>query len=110
MSNLKTDEPKGILREGWSATVDDYAIAGGWGHNGEVLVIGDVSGGVFAFEGTSGTSIWKHSQIHDGGLLSIDIHPNGEIFASSGQDGCVRIWNTKEGKVLQKIELGNFQV
>ena len=35
MSNLNVDTPKGILRVGWSATVDDYAITGGWacGHD-----------------------------------------------------------------------------
>ena len=106
MSNLKVDTPKGILRKGWSTTVDDYAIGGGWACGHDVLVVGDAAGGIFGFKGTSGDTIWKHPNIHNGGLLSLDIHPERDLFASSGQDGRVLICNAKEGQVLQTIELG----
>ena len=51
---IKIGEPKGVLRRGWSNTVDDYAIAGGWVQRGEVLVVADAAGGVHAFDATSG--------------------------------------------------------
>jgi len=106
MSNLNVDAPKGILREGWSATVNDYAIAGGWACGYNVLVVGDAAGGIFGFKGTSGDILWKHPSIHNGGLLSLDIHPERNLFASAGQDGRDLIWNALEGEVLQIIELG----
>ena len=34
------NEPKGILRKGWSSVVEDYAIVGGWARKGK-----DVGGG-----------------------------------------------------------------
>ena len=37
MSTLKTGDPKGILRSGWTAEVGDYAVAGGWACGGQRL-------------------------------------------------------------------------
>ncbi len=99
--------PKGILRPGWSSTVDDYAIAGGWACNGTLLIVGDAAGGVYAFEGTSGTIRWSQPGIHDGGLLALNIQPGGDRFATSGQDGRVLIWSAEDGQVLKVIDFGN---
>ena len=101
MSDLS---PRGALREGWSAEVGDYAIAGAWAHRGEVLVVGDAAGGIYGFEGKSGTPLWHGN--HDGGLMAMAIHPEGRVFATAGQDGCVRLWSAAEGQVHHVVELG----
>jgi len=106
MSDLSIDQPRGILRQGWSTTVGDYAISGGWACNGRILVVGDAVGGIYGFAGTTGQTIWEHQKVHGDGLLSLSIHPNGERFATGGQDGRVVIWNSKDGQALQTIELG----
>jgi WD40 repeat protein len=106
MSGLSGDGPKGILRQGWSASVGDYAIDGGWTGKGSQLVVVDAAGGVFGFEGTSGTVRWEHAEAHQGGVLAMAIHPGGELFATAGQDGRVLIWNAEDGQVSQSIELG----
>ena len=54
MSGVSNKSKKGILRRGWSASVDDYAISGGWSLGGETLMVADASGGIFAFDGKSG--------------------------------------------------------
>ena len=36
----------------------------------------------------------------------MSIHPEGEIFATSGQDGNVQICNCHEGKVIKTLNLG----
>ena len=87
---MSAGSPKGILRPGWSAEVEDYAIAGGWTRDGELLVVGDAAGGVFGFDGTSGATRWAHSGIHVGGLLALAVHPSGDRIATAGQDGQVR--------------------
>ena len=42
MSIMET-QPQKILRSGWKAYVNDYAISGGWSFNGEALIICDAS-------------------------------------------------------------------
>ena len=90
MSGLNV-RPRGVLRRGWSAAVDDYAIAGGWTHRGEALVVADAAGGVYAFDGKSGKSAWAGHGAHDGGVLAMAIHPSGTTFATAGQDGRVLV-------------------
>ena len=107
MSDLNVDSPKGVLIRGWSAAVGDYAIAGGWSLRGEALVVGDTEGGVYAFDGKSGATAWAQRGVHDGGVLSVAIHPSGSMFATAGQDGRALIWSAAEGRVTQAIEVGS---
>ena len=106
MSGVSTDSPKGVLRRGWSASVGDYAIAGGWTLRGEALVVGDAAGGVYAFDGKSGASAWARQEAHDGGVLALAIHPSGTTFATAGQDGRVLVWGVAEGLVKRAIDVG----
>ena len=107
MSDLSVDRPTGDLRRGWSAEVDDYAIAGGWTVRGEALVVGDAAGGVYAFDGTSGATIWAQRGVHQGGVLAVAIHPSKPAFATAGQDGRVLVWSAAEGHVSRAIEVGS---
>ena len=107
MSGLSFDGPRGVLRPGWSARVDDYAIAGGWTARGEALVVGDAAGGVYAFEGKSGTTIWAQRGVHEGGVLAVAIHPKRPAFATAGQDGRVLIWSAAEGRARVAVEVGS---
>ncbi len=107
MSDLNIDGPAGVLRAGWSARVDDYAIAGGWTARGEALVVGDAAGGVYAFEGKSGETIWAQRGVHEGGVLAVAIHPNRPLFATAGQDGRVLVWSAAEGRASAAVEVGS---
>ena len=110
MSDLRAGSPMSVLNRGWSAMVGDYAMAGGWSRRGEALVVGDAEGGVYAFEGESGETAWERRGVHDGGVLSVAVHPNGNVFATAGQDGRVLIWDAAEGQVTQAIEVGSSWV
>ena len=107
MYDLISKGPQGVLKKGWSAQVDDYAIANDWAQQGNVLVVGDSAGGVFGFEGSSGSTLWKQSGSHDGGLLAIKMHPDGNKFATVGQDGRLLIWNAIDGDIIHNIKIGN---
>ena len=107
---MSIDSPKGVLRRGWSATVADYAIAGGWGLRGEALVVADTAGGVYAFDGKSGESAWARQGVHDGGVLAMAIHPDGTTFTTAGQDGRILSWDVAEGEVRQAIDVGSSWV
>ena len=106
MPDLSADNPMGVLRRDWFASVGDYAIAGGWSLRGEALVAGDTEGGVYAFDGGSGAAAWERPGVHDGGVMSMAIHPSGSTFATAGQDGRVLIWDAAEGQVSRAIDVG----
>ena len=103
MSAVKS---RGRLLKGWSASVEDYAIAGAWACRGDVLVVADAVGGLFGFQGDSGTPLWSSHETHEGGILAIAAHPKTDLVATAGQDGRVLFWNTREGQLSHTIELG----
>lgn len=107
MSNLNVRSRRGVLSQGWSAEVGDYAIAGGWCLRGEALVVGDAEGGVYAFNGESGETVWAQNGVHELGILAFAVHPNGSEFATAGQDGKALIWNAAERQVSRAMDFGN---
>ena len=107
MPGLNGGSPKGVLRPGWSAEVGDYAIAGGWTPGGEALVVGDAAGGIYAFDGRSGATIWAQRGAHEGGVLALEMQPNRAAFATAGQDGRVLVWSAVEGRISQAIDVGS---
>ena len=110
MSDLKAFAPQGMLHEGWTAQVDDYALDCGWTDAGRHLLVADVAGGLSLFSGDSGELIWQKKELHQGGLLALAIHPNGDRFATSGQDGSVQIWTCSEGELLHSLQPGKAWV
>lgn len=106
MPDLSVDQPIGVLRRGWSAGVDDYAMAGGWTKGGLALVVGDTAGSVYAFDGKSGRPAWKQRSAHEGGLLALAVHPHQPAFATAGQDGRVLVWDGAEGQVRHTMQVG----
>ena len=100
---MTTDRFTGVLRRGWTAAVDDYAIAGGWTSDGAALVIGDSAGGVAVFDGKRGSCHWSQSGAHDGGVLAATVHPEDPVFATAGQDGRIRMWNVTESEPMHAV-------
>ena len=108
--DLNVEVRKGVLRRGWSGSVGDYAIAGGWASRGEALAVGDAAGVVYVFDGKSGATNWAQQSVHEGGVLAMAVHPNGTEFATAGQDGRVLVWPVAEGHLRQAIEVDNAWV
>ena len=106
MPAMNAFAPQGMLHEGWSAQADDYALTCGWGGNGQSLFVGDVAGGLYAFRADSGELIWDQKESHQGGLLAMAVHPDGDRLATSGQDGSVMIWNADTGDRLHTFQPG----
>ena len=111
MSKLRTLGPrllshKGALRDGWKARVDDYAITCEWAVDGQILLVGDVAGGIHAFNGKSGAILWRRRDNHGDGLLAMCVHPSGKCFATAGQDGQIIIQRPQKDKILNELDLG----
>lgn len=107
MPKLVKNKARGVLQNGFFATVDDYPIAGGWGLNGKLFAVGDASGSVQAFDGTSGRKIWKNSEAHVGGIMSMSVSSNGKQLASVGQDGQLALWDFADGQLQHRTEIGS---
>lgn len=107
MPDLKPPPAEGILRDGWTTEVRDYVLACEWALGGKALIIGDAIGGLFAYDGKSGERIWGLSDQHDGGLLTLEVQPKGELLATAGQDGRVQLLRAGDGAVVKNIDLGN---
>ena len=50
MSSINLIESKGVLRNNWDAEVEDYVIGCEWADEGNILLVGNVAGGVSALE------------------------------------------------------------
>ena len=107
MSDMKSSKRTGILREGWTAHVNDYAIGCDWGLNGDVLVVCDALGDIKAFNGKSGKLLWEFTEIHDNGPLATSVNPEGSLIATAGQDGNVFIWDLSSGICATKFKIGS---
>ncbi len=106
MPDLEPFEPRGMLHNGWTAQVKDYAIDCDWALMGKTFIVGDASGGLICFEGNSGNVLWERDNFHQGGLLSLSVNPRGNLLATSGQDGFVRFSDCETGNELSCVQLG----
>ena len=110
MPGSLTQKPQGVLRDGWTADVQDYALVCDWAAGGGVLLVGDASSTLSCLDGKSGGLLWKQGDVHGGGLLTLAVHPNGKILASSGQDGEVVFWSVADGDKLRAIKVSKSWV
>lgn len=106
MPDLRLFKPQGMLHEGWIAQVGDYALTCGWLFNGNALLVEDVSGGLYSFDGSTVAINWQAKELHQEGLLAMTIHPYQNLFATVGQDGCLQIWSSETYEVIHTINLG----
>ena len=97
--------PMGVLRSGWQAAVDNYAIAGGWTSDGDLLLVGDAAGSVHAFGGRDGRPRWKADQAHEGGVMDAGMNPVSDTFATAGQDGRIILWRSTDGVRLATLSV-----
>ena len=102
-----TKHPKNTLKHFWKASVNDYALAGGFSVDGNTFIVSDAAGGIFVFNAQSGDLIWSQKNAHKLGALSTAIHPLDNTFVTTGQDGRILFWNTTENKAQNSIDLGN---
>ena len=73
MPDIESFSPRGMFHKGWTAEVNDYAIVCGWATKGKLFIVGDVAGGIFAFEGDTGKIIWKKENTHSSSSLSLPL-------------------------------------
>lgn len=49
------------------------------------------------------TSSVRHELKHDGGVIKLAWHPNGIVLITGCLDGCVYLWNGRDGSLIHKM-------
>ena len=49
------------------------------------------------------TSCVRHELKHDGGVIKLAWHPNGIVLVTGCLDGCVYLWNGRDGSLIHKM-------
>jgi len=69
-------------------------------------VVADAAGGVHGLDRSTSATAWSQSRCHGDGLLTLAFPPDGDRFATAGQDGRVLLW-TVSGEVTHRVEVGS---
>ena len=75
----------------WSAAIGDYPAALAWSPDGRRLAAASISGPLCVYDRDSG-AVGASMPGHAFGSTSLAWHPSGDLLASGGQDGSIRLW------------------
>jgi len=76
----------------------DFPVDAAWSPDGRALLVAGGEGAVMAIATAASASAASEAQqlgTHAGGALAVAWQPGGQLFASSGQDGEVRLWDAR---------------
>jgi WD40 repeat protein/class 3 adenylate cyclase len=82
------------------------ATSGGhiaFGPDGSLLAAGGAR--LAVFESSSWSVVWE-VDAHDGGAFHLDFSPDGRTIVTTGSDGFLRLWDARDGSLLQVIPMG----
>ncbi len=103
-SSNSQSKPK--LHGVWPYAIDDHVIAVSWSRRSDKVAVAAVSGPITLLNGETG-KLLHTLKGHGLGTTSIDFHPTGELLASGGQDGSVRLWNVATGAEQVAMSAGS---
>jgi WD40 repeat protein len=86
------------LIPGAAAGIEDFPVALAWTSDSKALIAGGGEGGIHRVQAQDGT-VRKLGE-HAPGVLQLAVQPQGNLLASSGQDGSVRLWNSAGDELI----------
>jgi WD40 repeat protein len=72
----------------------DYPVAAAWSPDGAALLVAGGEGAIALLQ-PDALATPRHIGQHPGGALAVAWQKAGNVFASSGQDGLVRLWDAR---------------
>ena len=72
----------------------DYPVDAAWSGDGKTLLVGGGEGQLLLLSPDAPGQPQAIGR-HDGGVLAVSWQPAGRLFASSGQDGIVQLWDAR---------------
>jgi WD40 repeat protein len=89
------------LQQRWRAQLDGHIIGLRWSPDNQYLAAAIVDGPIVILR-ADGTQLFELPG-HTLGTTAIDWHPSGQLLASAGQDGQVRLWDITLGQQLKAL-------
>lgn len=96
--------PDPVTSRQWRAVLPDHVVDLRWSPDGALLAAAAVDGEVAVLDGASGGSV-RGVPGHRNGASAVDWHPGGQLLATGGQDGTVRLLG-RDGAVRAEAEAG----
>ncbi len=90
--------------------VNSHCIAQSGGHpnclnyNEEVIISGWQDGKIRMFRNDTSKMLWQIDNAHKGGVIHLDIAKNLKFIVSGGNEGEVRVWETKSREMLSHLK------
>jgi len=72
--------------------------------SGGRLAYSDLNGRIVVLE-TAGWTELRRVEGHQGGVSSLAFHPGGRYLASSGHDGCAKIWDAEKATLVSTLPI-----
>src|SRR5258707_14166159 len=93
------------LKRLWQADLGDHVVALAWSPDGSIVTAASISGPIHVYDAATG--VLRHAlKGHGFGTTAIGFSASGRHFASTGQDGAVRLWDVSTGKEVKKMQGG----
>jgi len=86
--------PPGRLTSRGRVDLGDYPVDAAWSPDGKTLVVAGGEGSLLRVSSTAAEAAEPIGR-HEGGVLAVAWQKAGRLFASSGQDGAVLLWDSR---------------
>ena len=97
--------PGARLERRWRVELGDYPVDAAWSADGRVVVVAGGEGALLWLDVAGAAPGARRIGEHAGGALALAWQQGGQNFASSGQDGEVRLWDART-RAAQVIHTG----
>lgn len=110
MSRLKSTslpKPQGKVCGVWGGSVNDGVVALAWSPDGSAIAVAGATSSIVVFRAEDGGQVCSAPE-HRWGNLTVAWHPQsrGDLLATAGQDGIVRLVNGRTGFPCHELTAG----
>ena len=93
----------------WRTQLNDYIIGIGWNYTNDYVIVGSSCGILTCVIADNYFKLFE-VKAHQNGLMCLAVSPIENKAVTTGQDGLIKLWDIKSGKLLKEIKSDNLWV